>query len=196
MTKNLKKLAQKYFILGDFENAKKIYSELGSMLELAYCEIYTGNIKSAKKIISNLPKDSPASEWIIAFVQMLEANLQVYPSFMQIRNFFEIDLDNLFLSGTKEQIENVINYIPFLANINSEIYKLAARVLKNHNQDELAGQFLKKSLEICFRDSETHFLLAELYLKENDKKTATRHLNYACENGSYYPAEKLLKSLT
>ena len=195
MTENIEKKAQKYFIDGDFESAKKLYEALDMKLELAYCEIYTGHLFRAKKIVSKLKKESPAEEWIVAFIQMIEANLKFYPSYLQIRNFFEIDLNNLFLCGKTEYIENIINYVPTLANANAEIFKLAARVLKNNNQNELAASFLKKSLEIYFKDSETHFMLAELYLKENDTETARRHLNYALENGSYYPAEKLLKQL-
>ena len=195
MEENLQKVAQQFFINGDFENAKNIYMQLGMDLEVAYCDIYLGNLKRAKKNIENLSKDSPVAEWINSFVQMIEANLTDMPSYLQIRNFFEIDLSNLFINEQYSYIENVINYVPVLASVNGEIYKLAARVLKNNNQDELARNFLGKSLEICFNDSETHYMLAELYLKYDDKETAIRHLNYACESGEYYPATKLLNLL-
>lgn len=193
MTESLEKTAQSYFIEGDFETAKIFYSKLKMPLELAYCELFTGHTDKAKKIVSKLKKESPAEEWIVAFIQMIEADLKFYPSYLQIRNFFEIDLNNLFLNGTKEQVENVINYVPTLANANGEVYKLAARVLKNNEQDELAKTFLEKSLNICFKDSETHFLLAELYYKHNNYEMAKKHLLYACEQGHYFPAEKLLK---
>ena len=196
MTDNYQKLAQKYFIDGDFSSAKNIYQKLCMQLETAYCEIFTGNIYNAKKIIMKLPMDSPAQEWIVSFVQMLEANLIKMPTFLQIRNFFEIDLNNLFLYGKKEWIENVINYVPVLATVNAEIYKLAARVLKNNEQDELAQRFLRKSLDICFNDSETHFLLAEIYIKEGYTEDAKKHLQYACKEGNYAPAKKLLKQIT
>ena len=195
MFKHLEKIAQQHFIDGDFEKAKKLYYTLKMPVQAAYCEIYTGHLRKAKKIISKLKKESPAEEWIIAFVQMMEADLKFYPSFLQIRNFFEIDLNNLFLSGQKEYIENVINYVPTLVNANGEIYKLTARVLKNNGQNELAKNFLSKSLEICFNDSETHFMLAELHLEEKDIGSAKKHLNYALENGDYYPAQKLLEQL-
>ena len=196
MTEDYKKLAQKYYIDGDFNTAKELFSKLNMPVETAYCELFTGHLYSAKKIIMQLEKESPAEEWIISFVQMIEANLINMPSFLQIRNFFEIDLNNLFLCGKKEWIENVINYVPFLSTINAEIYKLAARVLKNNEQEDLAKTFLEKSLEICFNDSETHFLLAEIYIKENNTNMAKRHLNYACEGGEYSPARKLLRSLS
>ena len=195
MTENLSKIAQQYFIDGNFSEAKDIYSKLNMPLETAYCEIYLGHLYRAKKLISALKKESPAEEWIISFVQMIDANLVNMPSFLQIRNFFEIDLNNLFLSGQKEWVENVINYVPILATVNSEVFKLAARVLKNNSQNDLAKTFLNKSLDIYFQDSETHFMLAEIYLKENDTEKAKKHLNYACENGGYFPAEKLLSKI-
>ena len=195
MSENLSKIAQQYFISGDFSKACDLYSKLNLPLETAYCELYLGHLYKAKKIISTLKKESPAEEWIISLVQMIDADLQYMPTFLQIRNFFEIDLNNLFLCGKKEWIENVINYVPVLATVNSEIFKLAARVLKNNYQNDLAKTFLEKSLDICFQDSETHFLLAELFLKENNIERAKKHLNYACENGNYFPAEKLLKEL-
>ena len=196
MAENLIKTAQAYFIEGDFDTAKTFYSKLNMPLELAYCEIFTNHVNIAKKIISKMQKDSPAAEWIVAFVQMLEANLKFYPSYLQIRNFFEIDFNNLFLYGTKEQVENVINYVPVLANVNGEIYKLAARVLKNNEQDELAKKFLEKSLDIYFNDPETHFMLAELFYKYQNYEKAKKHLLYACQSGRYFPAERLLNKIS
>ena len=195
MIKHLEKIAQQYFIDGNFEKARELYCTLRMPVQTAYCEIFTGHLRKAKKIISKLRKDSPAEEWIIAFVQMMEADLKFYPSYLQIRNFFEIDLNNLFLSGQKEYIENVINYVPTLANVNGEIYKLTARVLKNNGQNELAKNFLNKSLDICFNDSETHFMMGEIYLEEKDIESAKKYFKYALENGDYYPAQKLLEQL-
>ena len=194
MSVHLRKIAQQYFIDGDFKNAKELYSKLNMPLEVAYCEIYLGNLTKAKKIISKLKKNSPAEEWIVAFIQMIEADLKFYPSFLQIRNFFEIDLNNLFLSGQKEYIENVINYVPTLVNANGEVFKLTARVLKNNGQNELAKKFLKESLDLYYKDSETHFILGEIYLLEKNIELAKKHLQYALENGNYYPAQKLLQN--
>ena len=193
--KSLNKIAQEFFIGGDFLNAKNLYEKLNMLLELAYCELYLGNFEKAKKIVSMLQKNSPAVEWINTLLQMIETNLVDYPTYLQIRNFYEIDLNNLFLCGQKQWIENVINHVPLLASLNPEVFKLTARVLKNNNQDELAKRFLKKSLDIYFYDSETHFLLAEIYLKENEVDIARKHLRYACENGNYFPAEKLLEKI-
>lgn len=193
MTDNFKKLAQRYYIEGNFKTANLYYKQLDMPLEIAYCELFSGNLYKAKKYISMLKKESPAEEWIICFIQMIEANLFDMPSFLQIRNFFEIDLNNLFLCGKKEWIENVINYVPVLSTVNAEIYKLTARVLKNNEQFELAKKFLLNSLDICFNDSETHFLLAEIYIKYGQIQQARKHLQYACEGGGYAPAEKLLR---
>ncbi len=195
MSENPDKIAQQFYISGDFFNAKKIYQQLKMPLEVAYCELFLGNLDKAKQIISTFSKESPAHEWINSFVQIIETDLVDMPTFLQIRNFFEMDLNNLFLCGNKEWIENVINHVPLLASINSEIFKLAARVLKNNEQYGLAKKFLKKSLDICFYDSETHFMLAQIYLKEANPDIAKQHLLYACEQGSYLPAEKLLKEL-
>lgn len=195
MSENLSKIAQKYFISGNFDKALELYEKLDMLLEIAYCEIYLGHLKQARKIIEQLNGDSPAEEWIVSFLQMIEANLVDMPSFLQIRNFFEIDLNNLFLGTNREWIENVINYVPSLATINSEVYKLAARVLKNNGQEDLAKLFLEKSLDIYFQDSETHFMLAEIYLNKGNQERAKKYLEYACEQGNYFPAEKLLKQL-
>ena len=169
------------------------------LLEVAYCEIYLGHLNKAKNIISKLPQNSPLSEWIVSFVQMLELNLSKMPTYLQIRNFFEIDLNNLFLAGQKEYIENLINFVPVLATINSEIYKLSARVLKNNDQNELAMRFLKRSLDIYFFDSETFVLYFQYikykHLQKNEKTLATKHLQYANEQEIYKPAEQLLKKL-
>ena len=195
MSENLSKIAQKYFISGNFDKALELYEKLDMPLEIAYCEIYLGHLPRARKFIEQLNGSSPAEEWIVSFLQMIDANLVDMPSFLQIRNFFEIDLNNLFLCANREWIENVINYVPSLATINSEVYKLAARVLKNNGQEDLAKLFLEKSLDIYFQDSETHFMLAEIYMHKGNQEKAKKHLEYACEQEPYFPAEKLLEQL-
>lgn len=191
MINQYRKKAQLFFINGEFSDAKILYSHIGALLEVAYCEIYLGHIENAKKIIENFSQESPAHEWIKIFMQMIEAELFESPTFLQIRNFFEIDLSNLFFAKKKSYIENVINYVPVLANINGEIYKMAARVLKNNGQYDLAKMFLMQSLEIFYKDVETHFLLAEIFIKKNEIQTAKKHLEYIIEIGDYYPAKKL-----
>lgn len=195
MSKDLVKVAQQFYISGDFFNARNLYKKLNLPLETAYCELFLGNLSGAKKIIEKLDLNSPAEEWLLSLSQMIESSLDYMPSYLQIRNFFEVDLNNLFLCGKKEWIENVINHIPILATINPEVFKLSARVLKNNGQDILAQKFLKKSLDIYFNDSETHFLLAEIYLKNNEISLAKKHLEYSCENERYFPAQKLLSEL-
>ena len=62
-------------------------------LEHAYLAIVNDDLESAKIVFASL--DSPRAKWGVIFVSILEGFMQELPTFFQIRNFMEIDLDFL-----------------------------------------------------------------------------------------------------
>ena len=56
---------------------------------------------------------------------------------------------------------------------------------------------LLKSLGICYKDPETHFILGEIYEKEGNIEQAKNYFKKAIEaNGEYAPATRKLNLLT
>ena len=94
-------------------------------------------------------------------------------------------------------VDKLLTVIPLLENINREIYKYSARVLSNNKYYEQAKQLLLKSLDIWYKDPETHYLLGEIYELEQDYERAIKSYQKSNEaTGEYAPAIRKLNLLT
>ena len=102
----------------------------------------------------------------------------------------------LFFYKKAEYIKKIIRENSYLEYFNREIYKYSGRVLLRNNQWNLAEKFFKKSLDIFYKDPETHYLLGELYEKEKNYTKAEKEYKLANEvNKGYLPAVNKLKKL-
>lgn len=119
------------------------------------------------------------------------------PTFFQINNFLEIDI-NFFIKNNINDLfmENLVNYINLFLEINCFTYKYLGRVFYANNYYEKSREYLLKSLYYCYNDIEVHFLLAKLYLLDNDVKSALDSVNICLDiNKEYFPAKKILKKI-
>ncbi len=189
--------AYKALQFGRIEEAFNIFKDSGSVLGQAYCYFLSGNLNQAK-ILLNLIKDSySAVKWLICLISIIEDKKIESTTYFQIRNFYEQDLEMLFLYNQQDYIKKVIQKNSYLENYNKEIYKYSARVLKNNKQNEIALKLLKKSLDIFYKDPETHYLLGEIYEEQKDYNSAKKEYIKANEaTGDYLPAKNKLKKLS
>lgn len=173
-----------------FNKAENVYG-------CAYCKFLTGDIEEARILATLVKNLSPTSNWLLCITNLLCNNYNQYPTYFQIRNFYEQDLEMLFKYNQYEIINKIINLNGFFETFNREIYKYSARVLGNNKHYNEAKQLLKKSLEIYYKDPETHFMLGEIEEKENNIEKAIVSYNKAIEvNKEYAPASIKLKDLT
>lgn len=182
---------------GNVDEAYYNFNKAQSIFGCAYCKFLKEELKEAKILLNLIKNSSPAVNWLICLIEIVEEDLQETPSYFQIRNFYEQDLNMLFEYKKEKFVKNIINQLPLLEYYNREIYKYTARVMKNYNYTDWAIKFLKKSLDICYKDPETHYLLGEIYLKQNDIEKAKKFFTNANEaTGCYLPAQNMLKVLT
>lgn len=181
----------------DVQSAYKYFLKAGKMFECGYCKFISGNLSEAKSILSPIKEKYPNANWVLFLINLVQDKVSnIYPTYFQIRNFYEQDIEMLFKLGQHEIIEKIIGKISCFEVFNKEIYKYTARVLYNNNYNSQAEKFLKKSLEIYYKDPETHYLLGELYLKENKKYLAKQEFIKADEvNQGYIPAVAKLKEI-
>lgn len=179
------------------KDAFNIFKNSGFIFGQAYCYFLSGNLNQAK-ILLNLIKDSySAVKWLICLISIIEDKKLEPTTYFQIRNFYEQDLEMLFLYNRQDFIKKVIEKNSYLENYNKEIYKYSARVLKNNKQNENALKLLKKSLDIFYKDPETHYLLGEIYEELKDYDSAKKEYIKANEaTGEYLPAKNKLKNLS
>lgn len=171
------------------------FKDKNCMLEYGYSLICTRKLGEAKQIFKQIEDDIRA-DWAIKLINLIENKIDKLPSYFQIRNFLEIDLNILLSAKCPDYIENIINAADFLYNINQESYKFIARFLYNNNFEELALYYLLKSKNKFYKDPEMHYLMAHCYIKMNHIDLAKKSLN-ACIQiiPDYLPAKRLRDTL-
>ena len=80
----------KFFFFSDNFSSLEIYP---NSLEHAYLAILQDELDAARLIFSKL--NSPRASWGVALISILKGFIKKYPTYFQVRNFFEIDLDFL-----------------------------------------------------------------------------------------------------
>ena len=162
-------------------------------IEHAYIAIIQDELDVAGRVFQSL--DSPRASWGEILVNLIKNRcITVYPTFFQIRNFFEIDADFLIKNKKIDYVENLLGALEVFSNINQEIYKYAGRVMYENGLFTAALKYFEESKKIFYNDPELHFLLAKYWIKFNNYKEADFYINECLKLlPSYYPAQ-ILKS--
>ena len=159
-------------------------------LEHAYLNILNDDLQAALEIFSR--NDSPRAKWGIILVSILDGFMTNYPTYFEIRNFFEIDLDLLLKNNKIGYVEQCLGALDILSSINQEIYKFAARVMLENELYTAAKKYLDKSKQLYYNDPELHFIYAKYCM---DKRYYSEAYFYIQEClrllPSYYPALKM-----
>lgn len=188
--------AKKLFLLGNF-SCSNWFKDNGYILEYSYCLLLKGNINQAKKEFKKISQFDFRANWAESLLPLLDnSKIEGYPTFLQVRDFLEIDLDFLLTSNQLEYCQNLLKNAKFLFSINRESYKLIGRVLLNNGFEELAEEFFRLALNNFFQDPELHYILAKHYLGKNKIDLSKKHINYCLEMiPEYYPATKLANEI-
>ena len=159
-------------------------------LEHAYLAVLKDDLSAAEKIFMNI--DSPRAKWGKALVSIIKGYMQEFPTYFQIRNFLEIDLEFLIKNEKIEYVEQLLGALEYLAGINQQVYKFAARVMFENNLYSVALSYMEKSKEIYYNDPELHFMFARFFLNVNNYIEAERYI-HECRKlmPDYYPAKLL-----
>lgn len=180
----------------ELQKAQDYFNKANNVYGCAYCEFLKGNIKEAKAILLIEKESSIASDWLNYLCSALQNDFSIYTSYFQIRNFYEQDLEMLFKYDKKDIINKILQLNTVLEQYNGEIHKFNGRVLKNHGYLDFAHECLLKSVDICYKDPETHYLLGELYEQKGDIQHAKKEYQKAIDvNNGYFPAFNKLQNM-
>lgn len=161
-------------------------------IEHAYLCIINNDITSAQAIFESL--DSPRARWGKVLTDIILGYLENFPTYFEIRNFLEIDLDFLIKNSKTDYVEQVLGSLEHLILINQETYKYVARVMYENKLYNVSRRYLEKSKNILYNDPELHFIFANYYLNFNEYNEAEYHINECLKIlPDYYPA-KLIKN--
>lgn len=173
--------------------AQDYFNKANNVYGCAYCEFLKGNLKETKAYLMIEKEPSIASNWLNYLCEILQNNFACYTTYFQIRNFYEQDLEMLFKYDQKNFINKILHLGNILGKYNGEIHKFNGRVLKNNGYLDYAEECLLKSVDVCYNDPETHYLLGELYEEKGNLQRAKAEYQKAIDvNNGYYPAIKKL----
>lgn len=173
-----------------FGEVDRVFKPLS--VECGYLSILNDDLKSASTIFESI--DSPRARWGLILVSVLDGFLNIYPTYFDIRNFLEIDLDFLIKNEKIDYVENLLGVLDFFSTINQETYKYAARVMYENKFYNVAHEYMEKSKSIFYNDPELHFMFAKYYLDARDYSEAEFYIDECIKIlPDYYPA-KIMKS--
>ena len=176
------------------ETVKNNYFTARSV-EHAYLAILNDDLISASAVFESL--DSPRARWGKVLTGILSGYMEFFPTYFEIRNFFEIDLDFLIKNEKFDYVDYMINSLDILSKINQEIYKYTARVMYENNMYNAALDYMKKSKQLFYRDPELHFMFAKFYYNSNRPELANHYLDECLKIvPSYCPAIKMKKNIS
>ena len=181
--------AKTLLMKGNFEESAKIYNQLNMPFEEGYCYLLLGNTDRAEEIWNDLGDENPWLLWGCSLIQILKGELQNYPTYLQLRNFMEVEMSIFLKFGKNDLFDKILGSLDVLKDINLECYKYVGRVLLNSGQARRALYYLSKFCDINFNDPEIQYLLAKCYVELGFTGLAhsaiTNCLNIA---PNYYPA--------
>lgn len=190
-----KKEKEKLLAVHDL-SCRQFFLDNGYLLEYAYCELLEDNLLLAKEIFSSLKEKDIRAHWALSLISMVEGNITEYPSYFEIRNFLEIDLNILITYFKGDYVEKIIRYADFMFSINPETHKFIGRVFYNNGLKEQAIYFLERAKSYFYHDPELHFLIAYIYYNNEETVKARKALeNCLFVLPEYFPALDLLSRL-
>ena len=166
-------------------------------LEYGYSLLLLHETDAAFKVFESLSENDIRADWAKKIIPVLtKKEFEELPTFLQVRNFLEIDLDILIQSQNFDYAINLINKSEDFYEICRESFKFIGRVLYYNNYHDLALKFFLESKNRFYRDPELHYLLALLYLDNKEKEKGENEIK-ACLRiiPEYTPAKKILKEL-
>src|SRR5574344_1783800 len=189
--------AKTELLSGNISACEDFFSKNGFDLELGYCKFLNGELLNAYKIFEKLGEQSPRAIWAKGIIDLFLKKEMFFPTYFQLRNFLEIDLD-LFLSAKKpEYIDKMLEFTHFFNSINLECYKFVARFLMNNSYEELAYKYMEKGKHYFYQDPELHIMLANYFMKLGEQDKALTSVKTCLKLlPNYFPAKRLYSQIT
>lgn len=189
--------AKNYFLAAKIKGCKKFFEMNNCKLEQAYCEIIFDNLKKAKAIFEELAPQDTRAHWGLVMVGFIRGKIDQYPTYFELRNFLEIDLNILINYCKGDYVEKIVRYADFMYTINPETHKFIGRVFMNNGMKPQAMFFLKRAKDYFYHDPELHYILAETYYEDGDIDLCKKALQTCLTIlPKYAPATALLEKVT
>ena len=187
------KSAKQKLLTFDIDGCQRFFEQNGYLTELGYCYLLTDRLDGAKNVFKSARSSDKRANWAFVMTDLLQNCISEYPTYFELRNFLEIDLNILINAYKGEYVEKLISYADLFFAINPEVYKFIGRVFINNNFNGYGYFFLQRAKDYFYNDPELHYLLAEYYFNNKDYAASKKSIQ-ACMGilPDYYPAVKML----
>ena len=173
---------------------KDFFKENGNILEYGYCLILEGQLNEAEQILKTI--DSIRADWAVKLIPFMRGHVEILPTYFQIRNFLEIDINLLLLAKQTDSISYILGGADILYSVNCETYKYIARVMMNNGFYDIAKNNLKEARSNTYNDPELHFMYCQYYIKNGEFDKALQSIQECLKIlPEYYPAIKIKEAL-
>jgi len=195
-TSNLYDKAKEEMLTASSDDCQYFFVENNCVLELGYWKLLHNFPHEAGNIFMQICENDIRAHWGVFISSLAAGQIKGYPSYFELRNFLEIDLNLFLVYYLGDYVENVVKYADWLFTINPEVHKFIGRVFLKNGFEDYGIFFLERAKESFFQDPELHYLLAEYYEEKNN----ILKVNEAVQNclnilPGYFPALALQKKL-
>lgn len=178
------------------------YAEAGAHWQATGCWylaglafVLAGQMEAARQAWAQVYTER-RNHWCVVLYGLLTRQLQLWPTFLQVRNHLELTITFLIRSGQNQCLQSLLSYIPWLAQVNQEAYKLAGRSLMQEGYMVEARPLLLKAQALFPMDAEIYFHLGQFYVRCHQPTEARLMLHQCLMMNPYYtPAKTLLQTL-
>ncbi len=179
------------------EECQCFFQKNNCILELAYSKIFTDEPSLAEELFKQSCNLNPRSKWGLKLAGMLLNKPVPYPTYFELRNFLEIDLNLLINYDKGAYADEILSYSDSFFSVNPEVYKYIGRVFWNNGLYSYGKFFLERAKNYFFSDPELHVLLANVYIAEGRPEKALSAVDNCLDIlPDYFPAVVLKKNLT
>ena len=189
--------AKKEFLDGN-SDVMSWFEQNGYNLEYAYCLFLNGNHDKALNVFEGICSQNIRADWAKKLIQLIKNNnFSIFPTYLQVRNFLEIDLNFLIKFNQIEYAQVILNNAEQFFEICRESYKFIGRTLYYNNFKDLALEFLIQAKSKFYNDAELHYLLGKIYLEKKDSRRALKAIKTCLKLiPNYKPALDILNKLS
>ena len=89
------------------ESCQQFFVKNGYILENGYYELLSDNIEKAKNLFNAIKDNNIRAHWASFMISLIEENVKEYPSYFELRNFLEIDLNILLTYSGQWRVWNL-----------------------------------------------------------------------------------------
>lgn len=173
---------------------KIFFKDNGNILEYGYCLLLEGNLSEAERILRT--QDSTRADWAVKLIPFMRGHVLTLPTYFQIRNFLEIDINLLIMAKQTDSISYILGGADILYSVNCETYKYIARVMMNNGFFEIAENYLSSARSNTYNDPELHFMYCQYYIHCQEFDKALQSIENCLKIlPEYYPAIKIKEAL-